>query len=326
MIIVRITSGLGNQMFQYNFYRLMKARYPDTVVKADVRWFYSNDDHHGYELERIFSHPQSEWSIDEASVSDIYKVTGQLPALIKGSLAKSIVFLEGPINRKLRERASFNKAGNIIDQLDGDISNRNIEKDGVLINPLYETVMNLDTTRDWYIIGFWIEERYYSKRLSEAKRDYVFPESVDENVHKLRSEILSRDSVSIHVRRGDYLSSLYSDMFVCLGENYYKKAVEVIRERVDSPFFYIFSDDPDWAQQSFDWLENKKVVTGNTGNASYIDMQLMASCKHNIIANSTFSQWGALLNRNEGHLTVYPSAYLTDEDTEEKTLNGWIRV
>ena len=68
------------------------------------------------------------------------------------------------------------------------------------------------------------------------------------------------------------------------------------------------------------------VVDGNTGDKSHLDMYLMSKCKHNIIANSTFSQWAAILNDNQNHITVYPGKYLSYEDSEEKTLDGWVRV
>ena len=118
----------------------------------------------------------------------------------------------------------------------------------------------------------------------------------------------------------------YENMFVALGRDYYKKAVEHIKERVSDPRFFIFSDDCDFVRDEFTWLDNKCVVSGNEGDSSYLDMQLMSLCKHNIIANSTFSQWGALLNNNEDHITVYPRAYLKERDNEVKNFKGWIRL
>ena len=328
MIIVRFSSGLGNQMYQYNFYRMLKKRYPDTEVKVDLTWFYANNDHYGYELKRIFGQSSvSDFMVDEATKSEIFKVTGQIPPLVKGPLAKKVVFLEGPVNRILREHSKNDKSQNHIDQLNGDISNYyEVNEAGKSINPLYEFVMNLDVSKDWYFTGFWIEEHYYKSRVLELKREFIFPEITDSENADIAAKMNETNSVSIHVRRGDYLSATYSGMFKSLGEEYYKNAVSVIREKITSPHFFIFSDDAEYISKAFEWLPDKTIVDVNRGKNSYKDMQLMTYCKHNIIANSTFSQWGAILNKNTGNITIYPAAYLADEDTEVKTLPGWTRV
>ena len=338
MIIVRLTSGLGNQMFQYSFYRFLKEKYGDTQVKADLTWFYANNDHHGYELQRIFGAVGgSAFAVEEASKREIFRVTGLVPNIRQpesmltvggygrhtdGQAGKFEAFRRYP-NRIIREFTQKKREPYIIDQLDGKYNN---EDAGDTYNEMYEKVTRLDTGRDWYIKGFWIEEKYLRGRLDEMRRHFVFPEINDDRNRGYEDDIQSHNSVSLHIRRGDYLSQTYADMFVALGRDYYEKAVGLIRERTDNPRFFIFSDDPDFVREEFSWLENKCIVTGNEGPDSYRDMQLMSLCRHNIIANSTFSQWGALLNGNEGHITVYPSAYLKDRDNEMKHFDGWIRL
>lgn len=326
MIIVRFTSGLGNQMFQYSFYRFLKDIYSDIPVKADLTWFYANNDHHGYELERIFGKvADSDFSIEEATKGEIFKVTGLVPNMIRGGGTGSRTFekFRRYPNRIIREFTQKKREPYMIDQLSGKISNEDLA-DGS--NEMYEKVTHLDTSKDWYICGFWIEEKYLYNRLDEIKRHLVFPEIADKGNKELADEIGSCDSVSIHVRRGDYLSKTYENMFVALGRDYYEKAVGYIKGRTDKPRFFIFSDDADFVKEEFTWLENKCIVSGNEGEDSFKDMQLMSLCKHNIIANSTFSQWGALLNANEGHITVYPAAYLKDRDNEVKKMPGWVRL
>lgn len=327
MIIVRFSSGLGNQMFQYNFYRYLTEKYPDTEVKVDLTWFYANDDHHGYELERVFGNKTGDFEIKEATRKEIFRVTGQIPPLVKGPLAGKIVYLMGPVNRIIRERSKTDKSANIIDQLTGRISNYYVtDEKGENHNPLYDFINNLDVTRDWYFTGFWIEERYYKARIESLRKELVFSGAEDGKNLEMLEKIENSNSVSIHVRRGDYLNAIYSTMFKSLGREYYEKAVGIIKEKIDNPRFYLFSDDPEYMDKAFDWLPEREIVNINSGDNSYRDMYLMSHCRHNIVANSTFSQWAALLNVNEEHMTVYPSAYLADEDTEVKTLPGWIRV
>lgn len=355
MIIVRFTSGLGNQMFQYSFYRFLKTLYKDALVRADLTWFYANNDHHGYELQRIFGAAENcAFDIEEATKGEIFKVTGLIPNMLQprnmitggdrlfdkdpvpdpfdpgqsfvrgrytGKQAEAFEKFRRYPNRILREFTQKNKEPYIIDQLSGKLCNEDVP-----FNEVYDKVTHLDISKDWYIIGFWIEEKYLRGRLDEIRRHFKFPDFADEKNRELAERIKSCNSVSIHVRRGDYLSYVYEDMFVALGKDYYERAVDYVSSLADDPEFFIFSDDPDFVRNEFSWLENKHIVTGNSGDDSYRDMQLMSLCRHNIIANSTFSQWGALLNENEGHITVYPSAYLKDRDNEVKSFDGWIRI
>ncbi|MCR5421536.1 MAG: alpha-1,2-fucosyltransferase [Lachnospiraceae bacterium] len=321
MIIVRFSSGLGNQMFQYSFYRFLKTLYKDTEVKADLTWFYSNNDHHGYELQRIFGKSDDTFfNVEEASKAELFKVTGLIPNLFKWKRFEQIRRYP---NRIIREFTQKKREPYIIDQLNGRYDNDDAS-DGS--NELYKLVTGLDTGKDWYIMGFWIEEKYLRGRLEGIRRHFRFPDFTDDRNIKYMEHIRGCNSVSLHVRRGDYLSSMYSDMFVALDREYYEKAVNYIKERVEDPYFFVFSDDGDFVGKEFEWLDNKEIVEGNEGEESFRDMQLMSLCKHNIIANSTFSQWGALLNENEDRIVVYPKAYLKDKDNELKEFEGWVRL
>ena len=140
------------------------------------------------------------------------------------------------------------------------------------------------------------------------------------------NQITNSNAVSLHVRRGDYLSDTYKDSFKSLGADYYKNAVNEVYKRIENPTFFIFSDDKDFINESFDWIENKVIVEGNAGNRSYIDMYLMSLCRINIIANSTFSMWAGILNSHEDATVIYPSTYMTQKESEVKLLKNWIRI
>ncbi len=312
MIIVKFTSGLGNQMFQYNLYRFLKEKYPETPVKADITWFNLEDEHHGFELCRIFGNVAgSDFSLDKASTAEIYRVSGQIPTPVKGIAGRAIRPFIGHINRRLREAGMIEKNGVTHDQLVSPIS--------------FETICDLDVTRNHFIFGYFVEECYYRDRLDAIRKELVFPPMTGENA-ELAKKMEQEDSVSIHVRRGDYLSAKYSDKFLSLGNDYYEKAVNIVREHIANPKLYIFSEDREYVNEASAWLEDKTVVNNNKGNDSFRDMQLMSMCKANITANSTFSQWGSILNVNPAHITVYPAKYMVGEDTEVRTMPGWIRV
>ena len=134
------------------------------------------------------------------------------------------------------------------------------------------------------------------------------------------------NSVSIHVRRGDYLNGYYYETLGKICDiAYYQRAIGTIKERVDNPHFYIFSDDPDYVTENLT-IENATFVNFNRGNDSWQDMYLMSQCKHNIIANSTFSWWGAWLNNNPQKVVVAPSHWFANMDNDEIVLPEWIRL
>ena len=136
------------------------------------------------------------------------------------------------------------------------------------------------------------------------------------------------NSVSIHVRRGDYLLNKYSKIYsgICDIE-YYKKAIMYIKDNVEEPFFYIFSDDPEWVKKNF-LIDNSLVVDWNVGELSFIDLFLISQCKHNIIANSTFSWWGAYMNNYEKKIVISPNRWFASDEYNNPSIfpNKWIRI
>ncbi len=327
MIIVRFTSGLGNQMFQYAFYQLMKQRYPEVRVRADLTWFHANNDHHGYELNRIFSNTEgSEFCLEEATTWELTKITGVIPCFISGKGGPAFEKFRRYPNRLIRIFTEQKRQPYRIDELQMCFTEQKAENKDAVVHALYQSVMHLDTSKDWYLSGFWTEEAYYKERLEQGilQKELIFPKLTGRNA-ELSLQIAACNAVSIHVRRGDYLTKYASD-FISLGREYYEKAVTYIEQHVESPVYYIFSDDSAFAEEEFTWIAKKVVVSHNTGDDSYRDMQLMSLCKHNIIANSTFSQWAAFLNKNEGHITVYPRQYMRQKENEKKSLANWIML
>lgn len=322
MIVLRITSGLGNQMYQYAFYTLLKEKYKDTEVLCDTTWFHNNHEGRKYELEAIFSGVEgSLFEIKKASFLQIVKLSGKIPNIFDGKFGKFFNEFRRYPNRILKDTLLEKRKQYILEQVEG---------------PLFDKVMNLNTSKDWYITGFFIEEKYYSNVLEKVREKFIFPKISESSNIEYAKQISECDSISIHVRRGDYLSDLYKDKFLTLGKEYYEKAINHVSELVINKCksegrepnikYFIFSDDEEFVKKEFNWLNNKVIVSGNDGDLCYRDMQLMSLCKHNITANSTFSQWGALLNTNDGHITVYPKAYMVDSDNEKKEDPSWIRI
>lgn len=171
----------------------------------------------------------------------------------------------------------------------------------------------------WYYIGVWIHPSYFRGIETELRKSFRFISINDRNI-SFSKELRTSESVSLHIRRGDYLNNpIYN---VCT-EEYYKKAIDKILESVGNPFFVVFSDDADWSRFCLKQFNvNYKIVDWNRGQDSYQDMFLMSQCKHNIIANSTFSWWGAWLNQNDDKIVIAPSNW-TINHPMSYTLPNW---
>lgn len=159
---------------------------------------------------------------------------------------------------------------------------------------------------DLYLSGYWQSEKYFSSIASLIQKQITPIENLDEVNVKWQDRMRSENSVSVHVRRGDYSSSTaYSSFFGVLPKEYYEKAFAKIGSEVNSPLFYFFSDDPDWCRQTFSGMK-AEFINHNQDENAFKDLLLMSSCRHNIIANSTFSWWGAWLNNYPGKRVIAP--------------------
>ena len=159
-----------------------------------------------------------------------------------------------------------------------------------------ETFDEAKVTDRSYFQGFWQREYYFQDVIETIKKDFSFKEIKDLKNKQCMEKIKKSNSVSIHIRRGDYLYKQNRDFFISLSDtNYYKKAIQIAKEK-DSLFF-IFSDDIEWCKKEFNFL-NAVFVDWNCDGNSWIDMFLMSMCKKTIIANSSFSWWAGYLNSN----------------------------
>ena len=175
---------------------------------------------------------------------------------------------------------------------------------------------------DLYFIGFWQNLLYVNPVEEKLKSTFVFPD-LDRHNKEFIESLKDAETVSLHVRRGDYLKEMNLKS-VC-DRDYYHRAIDTISEHVESPQFVIFSDDPEWCRTEFDFI-NPIIVDWNKGENSFRDMQLMSICKHNIIANSTFSWWGAWLNQNTNKKVIIPMNWFVGRPGNTLINNGWISV
>lgn len=289
MIMIKLQGGLGNQMFQYAAGKRLAMR-RNAELKADGTL---------YETEQNNMTPRSfelscfDMDVQFAQEREIqrFKKEPNLMYRIRrrlGMTPRSLIFTE--------KQFSFDPAV-------------------------------LELPDDMYIQGYWVSEKYFKDIEETIRKDFTFSEPLEGKNKEIAGRIGKVNSVSIHVRRGDYVASKKTNSFHGTCDiSYYEKAIEYIAKRVDDPHFFVFSDDIEWVKENLSIPYTTEYIDWNTGKESYRDMQLMSLCKHNIIANSTFSWWGAWLNANEGKIVVAPKRWFKAQEvnTDDLFPKEWV--
>lgn len=311
MIIVKMSGGLGNQIAQYALLRKLQTLYPETKVKMDLSFYKQNHVHNGFELEKLFG--ISERDVRAAKLFELFKVRYEIPTEAFGKF--SSIFIKPVAWLNARSRKFFSNIG-----LRNEIREAIHGTAGA--GKLLQMIHNMDISRNWYIDGYWMDEIFWKEILQEIIDELVFPDFHDEQNLNWEKQIKEDNSVSIHVRRGDYVGS----KFDILSMDYYRKAVQYIEKTVKNVTYYIFTDDKEYVEREFEFLENKHYIQNNYGSNSWCDMKLMSLCKHNILANSTFSNWAGYFNRNKDKIIIYPSKYSEAGMNTDKQGKGWIKL
>jgi hypothetical protein len=191
--------------------------------------------------------------------------------------------------------------------------------------PHYEYDAAVETLAGTVVLdGYWQHERYFAHCAAEVREAFHFRQALPAGHATLLAEIRAEESASLHVRRGDYTAPKRQRRFGLLPLSYYEAAMALVRERAPGVRFTVFSDDLDWCREHLDG-ERLRFCPEGSGAA---DMQLMAACKHNVVANSSFSWWGAWLNANAGKTVVAPRQWFQDPALRDSSPAPpeWIRL
>jgi hypothetical protein len=276
MIIVELSGGLGNQMFQYALARVMSLK---------------NDDEYAFDLSGYTDQKNGDTQRDyELDVFTIEAIECSTHDKIKLGDENPII---QSINRILGTRLNANPSSLV-------------KEEGHFFHPEV-----LARTGDLYLRGFWQTEKYFNNYEEAIRQDFTFKKRMSPKSKTILSKILVQNSVSVHIRRGDYVSNPVTNKYhgTC-SPAYYQKASSVIAKKVVNPTFYVFSDDPAWCKKNIKLAGKTIFVTHNSGKRSWEDMFLMSRCQHHIIANSSFSWWGAWLNTNPDKIVIAPKKWV----------------
>lgn len=294
-VITKVFGGLGNQMFQYAAGQALASRVRQPM-EIDTRSIYREGvSHNGFELSRVFM-------VDPEQATD-----------------RSVGSLLGwrsprPVQRVLRRLKVRRLCGRYIPE------------------PHFHYWPAIERLRgSCYLDGYWQSFLYFASNAAQLRSDFRFRLPLEGENARLADQIAAAPrSVSIHVRRGDYVSSSEAaSHHGTAGIDYYRAAVTLVAGRlIQPPQFFVFSDDIVWARTNLILPEADTVfVAHNTGVDSHFDMRLMSYCRHNIIANSSFSWWAAWLNSNPDKMVIAPKRWvLAPYDTKTLTPPSWTRI
>lgn len=294
--VVNIIGGLGNQMFQYAFGLALRETHGHDVL-FNINEFTGYGLHHGYELEKVFSLRESYISENE---------------LIKYVSPTSLNFFINLCSRALTKYRVL--TGNAIyEKKENEFKFKGVDFESLSKSGLY-------------VRGYWQSYKYFENISVSIRDKFTFPDIVCSKNLMLLDFMKNKNTVSLHVRRGDYVNHELLGG-ICDNE-YYRNSIKLINEHIQDPVYVIFSNDIKWCKDNLELNElHSRYVDWNTGLNSYIDMQLMSLCDHNIIANSSFSWWGAWLNNNKNKRVVSPSKWVNQElDTSDMLPLEWIKI
>lgn len=172
---------------------------------------------------------------------------------------------------------------------------------------------NLKTQKDAYVDGYWQSEKYFTDSANQIRADFQINSTPNLANETALAFIGSCNSVSLHIRRGDFATDkVLNKLHGICSANYYQKAVELIAGKVSDPVFIVFSDEIEWAKKSLRLGYKTEFININDGLNAHEDLRLMSSCRHHILANSSFSWWGAWLNQRIDKIVISPKTWFAD--------------
>jgi len=283
--IIEVSGGIGNQMFQYALYKKLKIC-GFTALLDDIEVIHKGNQHNGLELTSAFA-------LNYDRAGKVYRLRYWLWRLHDKVLKKYARQEVYPYILYDKEPTAFTD----------------------IINIRYK-----------YLRGYWQNEEFFRDIRDTIVEDFLFNiENMNQINSVLMHEIMSCNAVSVHIRRGDYL---WEDNVSVRGNicttNYYKRAFEYIKSIQQNCRFYFFTDDPEWVRQQFTEMDYK-LIDWNQNDKSYLDMYFMTQCKHNIIANSSFSWWGAWLNRHPEKIVICPAKWYNGRNSN-LVLDSWVKI
>lgn len=289
MFIFQLMGGIGNQMFQYAAARALS-------IKRDLPFKVHFEDPYT-DVVRTYNLDVFQLKAEHATKKDL--------KAIRPSIG---------LKRKVHQLFRFQEKKHFITEQQYFVYNSSF----------------FDVPVNSYIYGFWQTEKYFLDIEAIIRKDFQFKAPVTgANEILLNKIVLDAKAVSLHIRRGDYVNvEKTSNIHGTCSMDYYEAAAAYIAQQITDPVFYIFSDDMDWVKSEFNIPYPVVYADINNDSTNYEDLRLMSHCKHHIIANSSFSWWGAWLNNSSSKIVIAPQKWANVEglNTNDLIPDSWIRL
>jgi hypothetical protein len=303
-IVVRLTGGLGNQMFGYAAGRSLALKTGSSLV-LDTTAFTLDVERRAYALD--------DYGLAAEVRFDGYAYPPNKPA-VRFPRVERPRWIEraaefareriGPIGRKQRQRTFSVFAETSFD-----------------FDPRF-----CDRGPQTYLVGYFQSERYFAEAAGVIREELTYRREPDPANAQWLARIRASNAVCVHVRRGDYLLPAHFEHHGVCSADYYRRAMRLIRERVADPQFFVFSDDWPWCRESLA-DDDVFIVEANAPGAGPDELRLMAACRHHVIANSSLSWWGAWLAARPDQIAIAPTPWFTkNPNTPDLFPAGWVML
>lgn len=294
MIILKLSDGLGNQMFQYAFARYLQSVYDEEII---------------FETTKLGNRAVRSYGLDKLNLNSNCRLANKFENIIFKCFSKFVRV----ISSKIFKISQNNEEGY-----------RKMIRFGFYTTEEAIKYFQFEKCRlpIKVVRGFFQSPKYFNEIEDIIRKEFVVTTECNNSNLCLIKELNSCESVCVHIRRGDYVNN---HKFYLCREQYYIKAMNYCIKNLDNPQFYIFSNsskDLEWIKNNYN-LPGKKVYV-NVGEDEFDDLRLMYNCRNFIISNSTFSWWASYLSKNDNKLIVAPSRwYNTNEDVEDIYCKEW---
>lgn len=292
-MIIRIIGGLGNQMFQYAFaYALSKNNKVD--LKLDLHGF-NNKTLRKYDL-GLFK-----VTYNIATKEDIQKLKTKQVTLFQKFIIRITKIKPKPTPINQYKEPHFHFDLNALDK----------------------------RCKNYYFDGYWQSEQYFIDHREALLDTFTLSKEISHQSKAYLQDITNSDSISLHIRRGDYVSNEATNkVHGTCNLDYYQQAFSILKEKQDDAHFFIFSDDLNWAKDNLGFIDNITYIELAENIPDHEEMFLMSQCDHNIIANSSFSWWGAWLNQHKNKIVIAPKNWFRVDihDTKDLTPADWMLI
>ena len=291
MIIVKLSGGLGNQMFQYAIGRKLSLK-NKTILKLDISDYQRENNIRKYELGNF-------------NIVENFATEKEIAGIHKFNLPVGIRRIDWEIQKWFPSlRRTFQEPR---------------------MTHFFPSVLR--ATKGSHLTGWWQSYKYFEDIREILVSDFTV-KSFSEHGKKTDALVNSgKMSVSLHIRRGDYVN--IPDIELC-SSHYYQNAIQYLENKLGELELFVFSNDIKWSKQNINFRGPIQFITNNKDENAFEDLVLMSHCRHNIIANSTFSWWSAYLNQHREKIIIYPGNWYTDKNRNEQLKDlippGWIRM